>query len=54
MIEHGSRIRSCNKQKVRVVIIWRGRKREVCWSYKQIVVVYLPTYISIHRTTVES
>jgi len=21
-----------------------------CWSYKQIVVVYLPTYISIHRT----
>ena len=21
-----------------------------CWSYKQTVVVYLPTYISIHRT----
>jgi len=24
-----------------------------CWSYKQIVVVYLPTYISMHRTRVE-
>jgi len=28
MIESGSRIRSRNKQKVWVVIIWRGRNRE--------------------------